>query len=183
MTWQKKKKWHGSLDSTTCQTLHLISRWNRASAKHDLLKLSCLTYCGAVPGVRRDRHMASWLDSGSFCPRILKFCWESRNHLFQFSAKRKAVYSFYFTSNNFKKNEIFPSNYQFPIWRKQIGRKVFDQSLPSSIRFFILQPYFMSPLCTIQLNSSSLPNGIRHWDFLCTGRAGYAEVVCTSIRS
>lgn len=73
-------------------------------------KLSCLTYCGAIPGVRRDRHMGSWLDRGSFCSRILKFCWESRNlffFFFQLSAKRKAVYSFYFTSNSFKENYFF----------------------------------------------------------------------------
>jgi len=74
-------------------------------------KLSCLTCCGAVAEVRRDRHVGSWLGSGSFCSRILKFCWEifffSRNLFFQLSARRKAVYGFYFTSSNFKRNGFF----------------------------------------------------------------------------
>lgn len=149
-------------------------------------KLSCLTYCGAIPGVRRDRHMGSWLDRGSFCSRILKFCWESRNLFFFFSnclPKEKQFIVFILQATVLRKTTFFPSNCQFPIWRKQVGRKVFGQSQPPSISFFILQSYFMSPLCTIELNSSRLPNSTRHSHFLCTVRAGYADMVCTSIRS
>lgn len=124
-------------------------------------KVSCLTYCGAISGGRRDRPMGSWLDSGSLCFRSFKFLLSLESFFYSIVCQRAAVYSFCFASNSFKENYFIP-NYQFPIWRKQTGRKVFSQSQPPSTSFFILQSSFMSPLCTIDFHSSSLPDSPRH---------------------